>query len=145
MHRGRRLSAEGPVGVDSGVGVDDDVNVRGARGVVPWEDGLELCNAVRVGLLDAAQEGLVDVGGIARVAVALCDDAGVDASGVGVPHLEVDVGDRLAGVDIDDLVVENGVDAVLVLADVAADVLASNIVGYTGEACQCCLWKYLPR
>jgi hypothetical protein len=50
-----------------------------------------------------------------------------------VPHLEVDVGDGLAGIDVDDLVVEHNVDTLLVLDDVAADVLAGDVVGTLGD------------
>jgi hypothetical protein len=124
---GRNVVAQGSVAVDGGVGVNQQVDVSGAGGVVAREDGLELDNTVGVSLLDTAEESLVDVGLIGGVAVAGSDDTGVNTGRVAVPHLEVDVRDRLAGIDVDDLVVDDGVDTSLVLSDVAADVLATNI------------------
>ena len=55
-----------------------------AAGVVAWEDGGELRDAVVLGGLEAAEEGGVEVGGVGDVAVAGGDDAGVDAGGVAV-------------------------------------------------------------
>lgn len=50
-----------------------------------------------------------------------------------MPHLQVHVGNRLASVHIDDLVVNNSVNALLGLDDVLADVFSSNIVGALGD------------
>lgn len=55
------------------------VDVVSTTGVVAWEDGFELSNAGRVGLLDSTAEGGVDVALIVDVAVSLSYDAGVDA------------------------------------------------------------------
>jgi hypothetical protein len=103
------------------------VDVRRAAGVVAREGGFEGCHAVGVCLLDAAEEGRVEVGFVVGVAVAVCYDAGVDAGAVAVPDLDVDVRDGLAGVDVDDLVVEGDVDAGFVVGDVLSDEFASNI------------------
>lgn len=119
--------AEGVVGVESSILVDHQVDVGGAGGVVAGEDGLELGDTVGVGLLDTAEPGLVDVGLVGGVTVAGGDDAGVDTGGVAVPHLEVDVGDGLASVNVDDLVVKDDVDTLLLLDDVAADILARDV------------------
>lgn len=45
------------------------------------------------------------------------------------PDLKVDVGNGLAGLDIVDLEVEGKIDTGLVLGDVLADILASDVVG----------------
>lgn len=103
------------------------MDVRGAPRVVAREDGFELGDAVGVSQLDAAQEGRVKVGRVGAVAVAVGDDAPVDAGGVAVPNLDVEVGDRVARRDVDDLVVEEEGDAGLGLDDVLADVLAGDV------------------
>lgn len=121
------VAAESVVGEKSGVGVNHDVDVSRSAGVVTREDGLKLSNTVAVGLLDSAEPGLVDVCFVRVVAVAVCNDAGVNTSGVAVPHLEVDVGDGIAGLDIDDLVVEDNVESILLLDDVFSDILASDV------------------
>ncbi|KAI6770948.1 hypothetical protein HG531_009803 [Fusarium graminearum] len=121
------VAAESVVGEKSGVGVNHDVDVSRSAGVVTREDGLKLSNTVTVGLLDSAEPGLVDVCFVRVVAVAVCNDAGVNTSGVAVPHLEVDVGDGIAGLDIDDLVVEDNVESILLLDDVFSDILASDV------------------
>lgn len=122
------LIAEGAVGVDGGIGVDKNVDVGGAARLVAGEGRLELSNTVGIGGLDAAQPGLVDVGLVTAVTVSGGNNARVHTGGVAVPHLEVDVGHRLAGVDIDDLVVQDSVDSLLGLADIPSDVLATDIV-----------------
>ena len=67
------------------------------------------------------------------VTIAIGDDTGIDASGVAVPELQVYLGHRFARVDVDDLVFDHGVDALLVLADVAADLFARDVVGTLSE------------
>jgi hypothetical protein len=124
---GDDVVAEGTVAVLGGVLVDHQVDVGGTGGVVTGEGGLELSDTVGVGLLDTTEEGVVNVGLIGGVTVARGNDTGVDTGGVAVPHLEVDVGDGLAGVDINDLVVNDGVNTLLVLADITTDVLATDV------------------
>lgn len=126
---GGDLIAEGSVRIDSGVRVDQDVNMGGSARVVAGEGCLELGNTVGIGRLDAAQPGLIDVGLVRRVAVSGGNNTGVNTGGVAVPHLKVDVGHGLASVDIDNLVVQDGVDTLLGLADIATNVLATDIVG----------------
>lgn len=130
---GGDLIAQGSVGVHGGVGVDQDVDVGGTAGVVAGEEGLELCDTVRVRRPNSAQEGLVEVACVAAVAVSGSSDTRVHAGGVAVPHLEVDIGDGVTGLDIDDLVVNQRVDTLLGLADILADVLAADIVGALGD------------
>jgi hypothetical protein len=55
------------------------VDVGCTPGVVAWEDGLELHDAVLVAGLDSAEEGGVQVGCIGVVAVPAGLDTGVDA------------------------------------------------------------------
>ncbi len=119
--------AEGVVGEDGGFGVHHDVDVGGSACVVAGEDGLELGYAVGVGRLDPAEPGLLGVGLVGGVAVAVGDDAAVHAGGVAVPDLDVNVGDGLAGGYVDDLVVEEQGNARLVLDHILADVLASHV------------------
>lgn len=57
--------------------------------------------------------------------------------GIAVPHFQVHIWDGLAGVDVDDLVVQDGVDALLLLNDVLANVFAADIVRPLGDVgCQ---------
>lgn len=51
----------------------------GAAGVVTGEDGRELDNAIVVGLLDASQRSIVQVGRVVVIAIAVGLDTGVDA------------------------------------------------------------------
>jgi hypothetical protein len=44
-----------------------------------------------------------------------------------VPHLEVNVGNRVASLDIDDLVVEDDVETVLIFDDVPANIFTSDV------------------
>ena len=99
----------------------------GSSRVVAREDGLELGDAVGVGGLDAAQPGVVEVGQVARVAVAASDYAAVYAGRVAVPDLKVHVRDWVAGRYVNDLVVHQEGHAGLVFGDVLADVLAGDV------------------
>lgn len=96
-------------------------------------DGFESGNAVRIGFCDPAKEGRVDVARVGRVAVATGDNARVYASGIAVPVVYVDIWDRLAGVDIDDLDVDGQRHTLLVLGDVFADILALDVVRTLGN------------
>lgn len=82
------------------------MGVSSSAGVMAREDGLELHDTVGRGGLDATVECLFGVGLVGAVSVAVGDDAGVDACGVGVPDLDVGVGDGLAGLDVEYLHVE---------------------------------------
>lgn len=107
--------------------MNHDVDVCGSAGVVAREDGLELGDAIRVGSLDSSKPGVVDVCVIRAIAVAARDDARVDTCGVAVPHLEVDVGDWVAGLNVDDLVVEDNTETLLFFHNVLADIFSSHI------------------
>ena len=117
----------GTVGVDGGVGVDQDVDVGSTSGVVTGEDAVELSNTVFVGKLDAAQPGSVktSLGSL---------DAGVNSSGIAVPDLNIDIGHGVASVNIDHLVIKGDRNTGLVLDDILADVLASNICEWISKS-----------
>jgi hypothetical protein len=99
-----------------------------AAGVVTRECGVELYDTVLISLGNATEEGLVEVGLIAGVAIAAGNNARVDTSRVAVPELEVDLRNGLAGVDVDDLDVKVQRHSLLVLGNVAADQLALDPV-----------------
>ena len=109
------------------------MNVGGATSIVTGESGLELCDTVNVGLLNAAVPGVVDVALVGRVTVALRNDTGINAGGVAVPHLKIDVGDGLASVNIDNLVVKNGGYTFLAFHEVTTDPLSTNIIRALGD------------
>lgn len=92
---------DGAVGVGGGVEVDEDVDVWGAADVVTRDEGLEEGDTVVVGLLDAAEESGVEVGGVGGgVAIAAGGDAGVDTGRVAVyVHRNVSVGDLIKSID----------------------------------------------
>lgn len=58
--------------------------MRGTRGVVSREDGLESHDAIRIGRLDTAQEGLVKISSVGAVPITTGYDTRVDASSVTV-------------------------------------------------------------
>ena len=86
-------------------------------------------NTLVVGGGDTAEERLVQVGRVGALAVSRGNNARVHARRVAVPKVNVDVGNRLASVDIDDLDVHGEGHALLRLGDVLANVLARDIVG----------------
>lgn len=124
---GGDLVAQGSVGIDGGVGMNHQVDVSGTGGVMTGEDGLELHNTVAVAHLYTAEPGIVKIGLIRRVTVTRSNNTRVDTGSVAVPHLQVDVGDGVAGLDVNDLVVNDDINTGLVLDHVASDVLATNV------------------
>lgn len=68
---GLDIVTEGAVVVAISTSVDHDVDVSGTASVMAREDGLELCDPVRVCFLDTTEPGVVDVGSISGVAVSL--------------------------------------------------------------------------
>lgn len=107
--------------------MNHDVDMGSTSGVMAGEDGLETGNSILIGGLDATKPGVVDVGGISGVAVAAGDDTAIHTSGVASPRLEVNIGNRVACVDVDDLVVDKELNAFLVLNEVFTHVFAGNI------------------
>ena len=89
-----RVGLDRVVGEHGRVDVHHDVDMVGATGVVTREEGFELGDAVGVGLLETAEEGGVQVGGV-TVAVPAGGDAGVDACGVAVWRWSVSLSVRL--------------------------------------------------
>lgn len=96
--------------------------------VVAWEQSVELYDTTLVSLADTAKEGVVEVGLITAIAIAVGNDTRVDTGGVAVPQLEVDRGDRLAGVDVDDLDVKVQRNTLLLLGYVFTNELALDPV-----------------
>lgn len=134
--------------VDRGIGlVGDKMNVGCTRGVMAWEDREPLRNTVLIGLLDATNEGSVDIGSVGGFAIAasnynngsitaphtegqtsvMLTNSRVNTGSVGRPDIDVDIGDGLASRDVDEFNVEVGGNALLVLANVVADILAVDI------------------
>lgn len=111
--------------------MDHDVDVSGAAGIMSREDGFELRDSIGIGLLDAAKPRVVDVGLVRGVSVPAGNYAAVYTGRVAVPHLDVDVSNGLAGIDVDYLVVDYGVDTGLVLDDVLTDILAPDVLVVT--------------
>lgn len=113
---GEVAAHDGVVGV-----VGQDVDVSGTAGIMPWEDGFKLHDAVGVGLLDSTEESGVEVGLVVRIAVARGGHARVDTSRVAVPGVDVDGGNWRAGGGVDELDVKVQWNTSLVLAYVIAD------------------------
>lgn len=122
-------TGEGVVRQHMSICVGNDVNMGSATRVVTREQSLELSNTVRVGLLNTAQESLVQVGGIVAVAVHGALNSRVDTSGIAVPHIPVEVLDRLAGVDVNELAIENDRNSSLSIADIGTDQLSLHPEG----------------
>jgi hypothetical protein len=103
------------------------MDVGGSAGIMTREKGQELTDTILVGLLNAAQESLVDVAQVGRIAVTLGIDTGVDASRVTVPHLKVDIRHRLTGINIDYLIVQDDFSSLLIFNDAISDVFARDV------------------
>jgi hypothetical protein len=109
--------------------VGDDVVVGCTARVMTWEDGLELNDTIIIGLLNPAQEGGVDVGSISSVTVAIADNTRVDTSRIAVPDIKPDVGDGLAGLNVNELGIESDINTWLVFSQVGAHVFARDVEG----------------
>jgi hypothetical protein len=92
--------------------------------VVPGKERLEGHNAVFIRLLDAAQEGVVQVGAVVGVAIAVRNNTRINSSAVAMPNLEEGFRHRLAGVDVDDLYVQRKRYTFLTLGHVLANKLS---------------------
>lgn len=126
---GNRLveDRDGAVGQESGVGVGQQVSVGSTTAVVTGEDGLERDDTLVVGQLDSTEVGGVD--SILSV-VSRDGNSRVDTSGVGVPDIHSDGGDRGTSADINVLDLEEKVETIRVdrLLDVGTEVLSLNVV-----------------
>lgn len=92
-----------------------NVDVVGSACVVTWVEGSELCYTVAIGRLQTTAVGGIDVACIGAVSVSSCDDAAIDTGGVGIPEIDHDIWDRFAGGYINDLKVEDEINALLVV------------------------------
>lgn len=93
------------------------------------DKSLESGNAFGIGSSNTAEESGVDIGAVRAVTVSRSDNAGVDTGGVAVPEVEVDVWNRLAGVDINDLDVDGHGHTLLRLGNVLTDEFTRDVVG----------------
>lgn len=118
---------QGLVGLEGGVGVNYDVDMGSMFGVVVGEDGLEMGNFIFIGGLDVMKLGVVDVGGISGVVVVVGDDIVIYISGVVSLCFEVNIGNRVVCVDVDDLVVNKEFNVFLVFNEVFMYVFVGNI------------------
>lgn len=62
-------AGESIIGKNKTTFVDDEMGVWSAWGVVAWEEGINLDNAVVIRLLEATKEGAINVGWVAIVIV----------------------------------------------------------------------------
>jgi hypothetical protein len=108
--------------------MSQEMNMRRATDIMTWEKGLKLGNAIFISWLDATAKGLVDVGLVGKVSVSLIVHAAVNTSCVAVPDLEIQLWHRFTSSYVDDLVVENKVNALLVLLQIASDRLATDVL-----------------
>lgn len=122
---------DGAVLTNGCVLVQNGVDVDGTAGVVAREEGVEGGDALLVGGLQAAEEGLVEHRRVLCVAVAGVGCSRVDAGGVAAEDLEVGADDGLAGLQVDDLEVVVDGDTLLVVDEILTDVLAGDVVGAT--------------
>lgn len=90
---------------------------------------LESGNALGIGSSDTAEESRVDIDAVRAVTVSRGDNTGVNAGGVAVPEVDVDVWNRLAGVDVDDLDVHGHGHTLLSLGNVLTDEFTGDVVG----------------
>lgn len=93
------------------------------------EDRVELNDSIIIGLLDATESSVVQVGSIVRVAIAIGLHTRVDTGGVAAPDIGPDSDERLAGVHVDELDVRHEGDTDLILGEVGADILAQDVEG----------------
>ncbi|ETI35067.1 hypothetical protein F443_18525 [Phytophthora nicotianae P1569] len=104
------------------------MQVRGALDVVTREDRDHLGDTVLVRWGDTAQERVVEVGGVAAVAIAVSDHTRVHTCRISVPEVDVHVRDGLTRADVNDLYVNVHVDAGLIFAHIGSDVLTQDVV-----------------
>lgn len=124
------------------------MDVGSTAGVVTGESGLEVNNTVGVTFLDTTEESGVDVQRVGGVTVTAGDNSRVDTlcksvicflvdtigfsqgiaySGVAVPQISVDLGNRLAGVGVDELDVHEEGNTLLILGNVLTNKLTSDV------------------
>jgi hypothetical protein len=122
-------TSESVVGQNMSLGVGNNMDVGGTARVVTREEGIELGHALRVSLLDSTGKRLVQIGCVVAVSIHAALDAGVDAGGVTVPYIPVEVLDRLTGVDVDKLGVKDQLNSWLVVTNVLPNQLSADPEG----------------
>ena len=93
--------------------------------------------------IDATAESVVPVAGISNVSIALGDNAGVDAGGVCLPEVDVESGNGLAGVHVNDLEVDIKGNTLLIFNDVVTDQFSIDVYGKNVLVVQFRLQSYL--
>lgn len=126
---GDRSTRQSPITQHSGIEVRNHMMVRRAPAIMARKDRLKRDYAIRVALLDAAQERSVDVGGVGGVAVAVFYDARVDACAVAVPDVPPDPLDGLAGRYVKELAFDYDGHARLGFAKVGPDEFTGYVIG----------------
>jgi hypothetical protein len=71
-------ASESVIGKHVSAGVDQNVGVGSARGIVPWEEQLDLNDALVIGGLDSSEPGVVEITRIVRIAVTVANSATVN-------------------------------------------------------------------
>jgi hypothetical protein len=107
--------------------MDHDVYVIRSAGVETRKQGSKLSNTIQIRLLYTTQKGIVEVGAVGGVSVAICHDARIDARGVAMPDFHVNIRNWLTGINVNNLVVKCDVDAFLAFANVLSNVLAADV------------------
>jgi hypothetical protein len=120
------IGAGGTIGTNGHIGLDEEVRVCCTTLVVTWKQSLKGYNTIRISLLNSAQESSI------KTALAGLDTA-VVAGRVAVPYVDVKLRHRLTGAYVDILDFKIEIDALLVLDNVLADHLASDIIGAVGD------------
>lgn len=104
-----------------------------AAGIMSRKHSVKRDNTIVVRKAYAAEKGGVKIRLIRRVAVAVRNNTRVNPSGVAMPCLQIDLGNGLASVDVNDLDVKGERYPLLVLGHVLADKFTGNPVGALGH------------
>lgn len=103
------------------------MSVNCAAFIMAWEYGFEGGDAIGVSSLNTTEESRVPSN-----IIAVSYNAGVVASGVAVPDIDVDIWDGLAGGNVDVLNFEVKGDTGLAFSNILANEFSSNVVWTIG-------------
>lgn len=112
---------------EGAVDVSKHMYVVGAAAIVTWEDGLELNNAIRIGLLNPTEESGVVIRKIIRIAISIRDNTRVNTSRVAVPDVPVESLNWLACLNIHELPIQNDWNTWLIATDVGPNVFSLGL------------------
>jgi hypothetical protein len=115
------------IGRDRCIGVGEEMSMGSTSLIVTGENSLKLDNAIVVGDLNTTKES--------GVQTSLGANTRVNTGGIAVPNVSSQVGDSVAGRDIDVLDLEKQRDTVaeLLFDDVGSQVFADDVVGTSGD------------